>query len=142
MIRVDDFGYDVDLHLNKEETGMVLEYAIDLMEGRDANNQAEESTIRATEILPEPFTSHHAVDPKDGRYFTGEEWVLIAKLTYLFRSTGVLPSLKTKAYTDLTAETRGIMLRTESDEICIELEQNCGCLHIMYEMLEAVALLS
>lgn len=137
MIWVTDFGYDVYLHLNKEETGMVLEYAIDLMEGRDANNQAGESTIRATEILPEGIQTD--VDDRDYIHmnptFKGDEWLLIARMTWLMRESGILPDLRTMAYVNQDDGERGVRLLTPNQTVDIPLPSDCGSLHILEELL-------
>lgn len=141
MIRITDFGYNVDLHLNKEETGMVLEYAIDLMESRDANNQAtetERAAKRSTEIFPDSFQVD-ATDPGEmGPYFDGGEWLFMAQLAHLINESGVLPDFNLMGFINEASGERGIEVESGKKSLEIPLNKGCGLFAIMASVVTAV----
>lgn len=141
MIRITDFGYNVDLHLNKEETGMVLEYALDMMEERDANNQAtetERAAKRSTEIFPDSFQVD-ATDPGEmEQCFTGREWLFMAHLTHIINETHVLPDFKLMGFINEASGERGIEVESGNKSLEIPLNKGCGLFAIMADVVAAV----
>lgn len=141
MIWVDDYGYDVELHLNKEETGMLLEYALDLMESRDANNQAtetERAAKRSTEIFPDSFQVD-ATDPGEMEpYFDGGEWLFMAQLAHLINESGVLPDFNLMGFINEASGERGIEVESGNKSLEIPLNKGCGLFAIMACVVAAV----
>ena len=131
MIRIDSDIYDMDIHnVSEEEAGILLEHALDLMEGRDPNNRTAELPIRATEVVPEPFLDDE--DEEIYPFFTGCEWSLISKVTHVLRVHGIVPDLKVRAYMYPLKQERGIKVSCGSgDSEMIPLDRGCGNLHIL-----------
>ena len=141
MIRITDFGYNVDLHLNKEETGIVLEYALDLMESRDANNQAaetERAAKRSTEIFPDSFQVNTTELGEMEQCFTGREWLFMAQLTHLINVSGVLPDFKLMGVINEASGERGLEVESSKKSLEIPLNKGCGLFAIMADVVAAV----
>lgn len=149
MIHIGLKNYGVDLRLNRHDAGLLMDCALDLLEDRGTVNANTErylideyntektaaDSLRATEIVPQPFADDDDKSPK--LFFTGEEWSLIAKMTFLLRDYGILPDLSVKAYINIGEPKRGIVVCFDSGEKeIIPLDRNCGKLHILKELVD------
>ena len=141
MIQIDSDLYTVDLHLTDAETGMLLEYALDLMESRDANNQAtdtERAAKRSTEIFPDSFQVD-ATDPEEMEpYFDGGEWLFMAQLAHLINESGVLPDFNLMGFINEASGERGIEVESGKKSLEIPLNKGCGLFAIMAAVVTAV----
>lgn len=149
MIHIGLKNYGVDLRLNRHDAGILMDCALDLMEDRGtvdigterysidefATEETAADSYHATEVVPQPFADDDDKTPK--LFFTGKEWSLIAKMTFLLRDYGILPGLSVKAYINQDTKERGIEAHLDSGErVVIMLNRNCGYLYIMKELID------
>ena len=144
MIHIGLKNYGVDLRLNRHDAVFLMDCALDLLEDRGTVNANTErylideyntkktaaDSYRATEVVPQPFADDDDKTPK--LFFTGKEWSLIAKMTFLLRDYGILPDLKVSGYVYHSKHERGIKVSFgASDSEMIPLDRGCGNLHIL-----------
>ena len=142
MIFIDTDVYDVILRLDDKDSGMLLDYAIDLMEQRNMEDSTPDGAMRATEIPPEPFTDFDepiscAQKGEDDLYFTGVEFLFISRFAYLMRHfVDGLHDFAVKAY--VQEHERGLIIGAGDLERKVKLPEDCGNQYILRQMMSAI----
>ena len=142
MIFIDTDVYEISLQLNDKDAGMLLKYAIDLMEQRNMEDSSVDGAMRATEIPPEPFPDFdepisYSQKVEADLYFTGFEFLFISRFAYLMRHfVDGLHDFAVKAY--VQEHERGLIIGAGDFERKVKLPEDCGNQYILRQMMSAI----
>ena len=142
MIFIDTDVYDIIQRPTDKDAGMLLDYAIDLMEQRNMEDSTPDGAMLATGILPEAFTdeddpSHCIQSTQSDMYFTGLEFRFIARFAYLMRRfVDGLEEFLAEAY--VQGNERGLILSAGELERKVKLPVDCGNQYILRQMMSAI----